>query len=121
MKGSPHMSLQAALSHTGFIGTKVSNPPRRQERKHKTRRRVQNIFIIYNTNAPHPNTRHDQARLLEVFARRLQLQERLGLQLCEALVQLLGGGADSSTRKDRGPTQMHQFVWTVAPNRCLFR
>lgn len=30
------------------------------------------------------------ARLLEVFARRLQLQERLGLQLCEALVQLLG-------------------------------
>ena len=30
------------------------------------------------------------ARLLEVFARRLQLQERLGHQLAEALVQLLG-------------------------------
>ncbi|CAL1146384.1 unnamed protein product [Cladocopium goreaui] len=30
------------------------------------------------------------ARLLEVFARRLQLQERLGHQLAEALVELLG-------------------------------
>jgi len=29
------------------------------------------------------------ARLLQVFARRLQLQERLGLQLAEALVELL--------------------------------
>lgn len=32
------------------------------------------------------------ARLLEVFARRLQLQERLGHQLAEALNQLLDGG-----------------------------